>query len=135
MHAYTYEKAHALQDFQVTKSTVADPKPNPTDVLVRVKAFSFNPVDYKIRNSRSAENGRPVILGWDSAGIIEAVGSEVQGFQVGDEVYYAGNLNRDGSYSEQQAVDYRLIAKKPSTLSFEEAAALPLTTLTAWEAL
>lgn len=135
MYAYTYQTNHTLQDFQITMQDVPVPVIKPKDVLVKVKAISFNPIDYKIRQKRSAEAGQHVILGWDAAGIIEEVGSEVSNFLPGDEVFYAGNLMRDGSYSEKQAVDYRLVAKKPKTLSFAESAALPLTTLTAWEAL
>ena len=103
-------------------------------MLVRVKAFGFNPVDYKIRQTRDATD-TPVILGWDAAGVVEAVGSEVSGFTAGDEVYYAGDLTRPGSYAELQAVDYRLVSLKPRSLEFADAAALPLTSLTAYEAL
>jgi len=134
MKAFVYQKAHPLTEFALKLQELPDPKPGPLDLLVRVKAFSFNPVDYKIRQSRSSE-GSPIILGWDAAGVVEAIGSEVRDFSVGDEVYYAGDLNRPGSYAELQAVDHRLVAQKPALLDFADAAALPLTALTAYEAL
>ncbi|GFO58156.1 Zn-dependent oxidoreductase [Geomonas silvestris] len=134
MKAFVYQKAHPLNEFALNQQDLPDPKPGPLDLLVRVKAFSCNPVDYKIRQSRHAEDA-PVILGWDAAGVVEAVGSEVRDFSVGDEVYYAGDLNRPGSYAELQTVDHRLAAQKPALLDFADAAALPLTALTAYEAL
>ena len=135
MKAYTYKKAHSIKDFSIEESTLQAPDLNPMDVLVRVKALSFNPVDTKIRQSRSSSARGPEVLGWDASGVIEKAGSAVQGFSKGDEVYYAGDLTRPGSYAELQAVDYRLIGNKPASLSFTEAAALPLTSITAWEAL
>lgn len=134
MQAFIYNAAHALQDFEITLGQVPDPVCGPKDLLVAVKAFSVNPVDCKVRQSRSA-SGNPVILGWDAAGVVEAVGREVRGFSPGDEVYYAGDLNRAGSYASKQAVDYRLVAHKPTSVDFTDAAALPLTSLTAYEAL
>ncbi len=113
------------------------PKPTPTgcDVLVRVRAISVNPVDVKVRAHRAPEGDGPSILGWDAAGVIEAVGSDAHLFQPGDEVYYAGAIDRPGANSEYHLIDERLIARKPATLDDAEAAALPLTSLTAWEAL
>lgn len=113
------------------------PKPAPTgrDVLVRVRAISVNPVDVKVRAHRAPEGDVPGILGWDVAGVIEAVGSEAHLFQPGDAVYYAGAIDRPGANSEYHLIDERLIARKPATLDDAEAAALPLTSLTAWEAL
>lgn len=114
------------------------PVPEPRDLLVHVQAISVNPVDTKIRggggprNSSQAENK---LLGWDAAGIVVEIGSDVTQFKVGDEVYYAGSIDRNGTYSEFHAVDERLVGRKPATLSFAEAAALPLTTITAWEML
>ncbi len=105
------------------------------DLLVEVKAVSVNPVDYKIRASRRAEQEIPVILGWDAAGVIMDIGEKVQGFKKGDLVYYAGDLMRPGSNAQYQAVDHRLVAKMPKSLSFADAAALPLTSLTAYEGL
>jgi zinc-binding alcohol dehydrogenase family protein len=110
------------------------PTPEPRDLLVRVKAISVNPIDYKVRSSPQRQHPSR-ILGWDAAGIVEAIGAEVTLFKVGDEVYYAGNVIRAGCNSEYHTVDERIVGKKPTSLSFAEAAALPLTTITAWEAL
>ncbi|TFV60963.1 zinc-binding alcohol dehydrogenase family protein [Mycobacterium sp. PS03-16] len=110
------------------------PQLRPRDVLVRVQAVSVNPVDVKRRNSLTSSQ-TPTILGFDAAGVVEAVGPEVRTLSVGDEVYYAGDITRPGSNAELQAVDERIVARKPETLSFADAAALPLTTITAWESL
>lgn len=111
------------------------PNPGEHDLLVKIKAVSVNPVDTKIRISaaKNKELEEPKILGWDAAGIVEAVGENVRKFKKGDEVYYAGELNRPGSNAEYQLVDERLVGHKPKKLSFEEAAAMPLTSLTAAE--
>ena len=111
------------------------PQVRKRDLLVRVKAVSVNPVDCKVRASLKDKQNEPRILGWDAAGIVEEVGEETSLFKVGDEVYYAGSIIRPGSNSEYQLVDERIVGKKPLNLSFAEAAALPLTTITAWEAL
>lgn len=115
------------------------PTPTPTgrDLLVRVHAVSVNPVDVKMRAPRPgiAPLPQPHILGYDAAGTVEAVGPNVTLFMPGDEVYYAGSNDRAGSNSEFHLVDERIVGAKPRTLDFEEAAALPLTTITAWEAL
>jgi zinc-binding alcohol dehydrogenase family protein len=113
------------------------PKPNPlaNDVLVRVEAISVNPVDTKIRAPREKVEPEPKVLGWDAAGVVEELGSSVTGFKAGDEVYYAGDVTRSGCDAQFQAVDHRIVGRKPKTLSFAEAAALPLTTITAWESL
>lgn len=111
-----------------------DPVAQGHDILVRVKAVSVNPVDTKVRNSGGPLKS-PRIIGWDAAGLVEAIGDQVTLFQPGDEVYYAGALNRQGSNSELQLVDERIVAKKPQRLNFEESAAMPLTTLVAWEAI
>lgn len=134
MKALGYFTAHDLQNFSIDELEIADPKINETDILVRVKAISVNPVDYKVRQSRNAENNHPVILGWDVSGVIEKVGKSVNKFKVGDEVFYAGDLTRDGGNAQLHAVDHRIVAKKPSNLSFSQAAALPLTSITAYEA-
>jgi NADPH:quinone reductase len=108
----------------------------PRDLLVRVMAVAVNPVDTKIRASLGATPlETPRILGWDASGVVEAVGCEVTSFQAGDEVYYAGDVTRAGCNSEFQTVDCRIVALKPKTWSFAEAAALPLVSLTAWELL
>ena len=110
------------------------PQPGPRDLLVKVEAVAVNPVDYKIRQATDP-GGEPKVLGWDAAGTVVAVGEEVRRFKAGDEVFYAGSVDRPGSDAEFQAVDERLVARKPATLSFAQAAALPLTSITAWEGL
>jgi len=124
------EETDSLQDIEL-ETPIAKGK----DILVEVKAISVNPVDYKIRQSRKSENGEWVVIGWDAAGIVKAVGDEVSLFSVGDEVWYAGDLKRPGSNAEYQLVDERIVGRKPTNLNFSEAAALPLTSLTAWELL
>jgi len=112
----------------------APPQPGPHDLIIRVMAVAVNPVDTKIRASLGEGPVQPPrILGWDAAGIVEAVGAEASGLAVGDEVFYAGDLTRAGCNSELQAVDARLVAQKPASWSFADAAALPLVALTAWE--
>lgn len=110
--------------------------PRPTargrDILVEVRAISVNPVDTKVRKNRKPEG--PLVLGWDAAGVVVECGPEVTGFSVGDEVYFAGDIRRPGTNSELCLVDERIVAKKPKSLGFAEAAALPLTALTAHEA-
>jgi len=119
----------ALEDVKVEV-----PQLRPHDVLVRVHAVSGNPVDIKRRAALPASE-TPVILGHDAAGVVEAVGSQVTSLRVGDEVWYAGDVTRQGSNAELQAVDERIVSRKPASLSFADAAALPLTTITAWETL
>jgi NADPH:quinone reductase len=113
------------------------PRPQPAgrDVLVAIKAISVNPVDTKVRSANNPAPAEPRVLGWDAAGIIEAVGPEAGLFKPGDKVFYAGDLTRPGSNSEYQLVDERIVGAMPASLSFEQAAALPLTAITAWEAL
>jgi NADPH2:quinone reductase len=105
------------------------------DLLVEVKAVSVNPVDYKVRGSsnRSPETDWKVV-GWDAAGVVAAIGPEVANFKVGDEVWYAGSITRPGTNAQYHLVDERIVGPKPSSLGWADAAALPLTTLTAWEA-
>jgi NADPH2:quinone reductase len=107
------------------------------NLLVKVKAISVNPVDYKIRKNSAKDKvlDTPKIIGWDAVGTVEAVGNEVGLFKVGDEVYYAGDLNKSGSNAEYQLIDERIVGIKPESLTDEEAAAIPLTALTAWEIL
>lgn len=120
----------SLQDIELPA-----PTPGPRDLLVQVRAISVNPVDTKIRSNVAPADGQAKVLGWDVAGVVQAVGSEVSLFQVGDEVYYAGALQRAGGNSELHVVDERIVGHKPKRLSFAEAAALPLTAITAWELL
>jgi zinc-binding alcohol dehydrogenase family protein len=103
------------------------------DILVRVKAISVNPVDFKIRQGIFPKGDQPKILGWDAAGIVEDIGTAVSEFKIGDEVYYAGDISRSGTNGEFHLVDSRIVGKKPKSLDFEKAAALPLTAITAWE--
>ncbi|APR85215.1 zinc-containing alcohol dehydrogenase [Minicystis rosea] len=111
------------------------PEPGPHDLRVRVEAVSVNPVDVKVRAPKAKVEEQPRILGWDAAGVVDAVGAEVDGFRPGDRVYYAGSLRRSGANAELHLVDARLVAPMPRTLDFADAAALPLTGLTAWEGL
>ncbi|WP_331773425.1 zinc-binding alcohol dehydrogenase family protein (plasmid) [Embleya sp. NBC_00888] len=110
------------------------PQPRPRDLLVQVEAVAVNPVDYKVRQ-KGSPGGEPRVLGWDAAGTVVAVGDEVTLFAVGDEVYYAGAIDRPGANARFHLVDESIVGRKPTTLSFTEAAALPLTSLTAWEGL
>ena len=111
------------------------PAPGPRDLRVAVRAVSVNPVDVKVRASAVPPAGEARILGFDAAGVVEAVGSEVTLFRPGDEVFYAGAIDRPGTNSELHLVDERIVGRKPATLSFTQAAALPLTAITAWELL
>jgi zinc-binding alcohol dehydrogenase family protein len=111
------------------------PEPGARDLRVRVAAVSVNPVDTKIRKSRAPQGGKPEVLGWDAVGVVDAVGADVTGFKVGERVYYAGVINRPGSNAELQLVDERIVGRAPATASDAEAAALPLTAITAWEIL
>ena len=113
------------------------PMPEATgrDLLVKVRAIGVNPVDTKVRNSVTERLEEIKVLGWDAVGTVEAIGSEVSLFNKGDEVYYAGSIIRPGCNSEYHLVDERIVGKKPKSLSDLEAAAMPLTTITAWEAL
>tara|TARA_R110002072_G_scaffold194662_1_gene352047 strand:+ start:2279 stop:3289 length:1011 start_codon:yes stop_codon:yes gene_type:complete len=112
------------------------PTPVPTgqDILVAVKAISVNPVDFKIRAPKDGVENPPRVLGWDASGVVEAVGPDVTLFSPGAEVYYAGDITRPGTNAQFQLVDERIVGAKPKSLNFAQAAALPLTTITAYEA-
>ncbi|WP_114559110.1 zinc-binding alcohol dehydrogenase family protein [Desertihabitans aurantiacus] len=112
---------------------VPTPEPGPHDLLVRVEAVSVNPVDVKLRSGAPAGGLR--VLGFDAAGTVERVGSEVTLFAEGDEVFYAGSIDRPGTDQQLHLVDERIVGRKPASLSFADAASLPLTAITAWEAL
>lgn len=112
-----------------------DPAVGAHDLLVRVRAVSVNPVDAKVRAGAKPAEGTPMILGYDAAGVVEAVGANVTLFAPGDAVFYAGSIKRPGTNAELHAVDERLVGAKPRSLDWAEAAALPLTALTAWELL
>lgn len=122
-------EANSLIDLEIKR-----PVAQGHDLLVEIKAVSVNPVDTKVR-AHGADETEPKVIGYDAAGIVVEVGDHASLFSVGDEVYYAGAINRSGSNSDFQLVDERIVAKKPQRLTFSEAAALPLTTLTAYEAL
>ena len=111
-----------------------EPEIGEHDLLVEVRGISVNPVDVKVRAAFPAENGTKII-GYDAAGVVTKVGSAVRNFKAGDEVFYAGDLTRPGTNAQLHAVDARIVGKKPKSLGFAEAAALPLTSITAWEML
>ena len=136
MRAVGYQTAHSLDgDHSLRDLELPMPEATGHDILVEVRAVSVNPVDTKVRMNRSAEGDDPVVLGWDASGVVKAVGAHVSLFAPGDEVYYAGVINRTGTNAEYHLVDERIVAKKPRSLGFAEAAALPLTAITAYEAL
>jgi NADPH2:quinone reductase len=124
------EHPESLVDIELPEPVAAG-----RDLLVEVKAVSVNPVDTKIRVRAAPEGDGWKVLGWDAAGVVKAVGPEATQFKVGDEVFYAGALQRQGTNAEFHLVDERLVGRKPSTLDWAQAAALPLTAVTAWEAL
>lgn len=112
------------------------PIPAADEILVRIRAISLNPVDTKVRKLIGPDDLKsPRVLGFDAAGTIESVGTDVKKFSVGDEVFYSGDVTRPGSNAEFQVVQAALVAKKPASFTFAEAAALPLVTITAWELL
>src|SRR5260370_15072100 len=136
MKAVGYKKsqpidaADALIDCEIAK-----PEPRGRDIRVAVKAISANPVDYKVRKRAAPPEGETKILGLAAGGIVDAVGPEVTLFKAGDEVFYAGSIQRQGTNSEFHLVDERIVGKRPKSLSSAQAAALPLTSITAWELL
>ncbi|WP_284776757.1 zinc-binding alcohol dehydrogenase family protein [Agrobacterium sp. lyk4-40-TYG-31] len=136
MRAIGYKSAKPITEADaLVDLDVSVPEAGGHDLLVEVKAVSVNPVDTKVRRNQPPEEGQARILGFDAAGIVKAVGEGVTLFKPGDEVFYAGAINRPGSNSELHLVDERIVGTKPKSLSFEEAAALPLTAITAYEAL
>jgi len=128
-HYLPIEDPNAFLDVELPK-----PSAQGCDLLVAVKAVSVNPVDTKVRSPKDTIEDTPRVLGWDASGVVEAIGPQVSLFKPGDEVYYAGDITRSGSNAEYQLVDERIVGFKPKRLSFAEAAALPLTTITAYEA-
>lgn len=134
MKALGYSERGPISNPQAVVAVDVDmPSPGPRDLLVEVKGVSVNPVDVKVRANRPPEGTR--VLGFDAAGVVKEVGADVKNFKPGDEVFYAGEFTRPGSNAEFQAVDERLVGRKPSSLSFADAAGLPLTSITAWEIL
>lgn len=136
MKAVGYRKPLPIGDADALLDLDIDvPTPTGRDLRVAVKAVSVNPVDTKRRRLTTPPAGESKILGYDAAGVVEAVGSEATLFKVGDEVWYAGSILRPGTNAEFHLVDERIVGRKPATLSFAQAAALPLTAITAWELL
>lgn len=129
-HSLPITDPRSLQDVELP-----EPTPGPQDLLVAVKAVAVNPVDTKVRMRAQPADGDWAVLGWDAAGVVQAVGAEVQGFQPGDRVWYAGALQRPGSNAERQVVDARIVGHRPASLDDAAAAAMPLTAITAWEML
>lgn len=136
MRAVGYQYSLAANDPQ-SLLDIELPKPvvSGYDLLVAVKAISVNPVDTKVRKRIQPPAGDYKVLGWDAAGVVVEIGEKVSRFKVGDEVFYAGDITRAGTNAEYHLVDERIVGHKPKSLSFEQAAALPLTSLTAWEVL
>ena len=136
MKAVAYQKSLPISEANsLLDVSLPDPRPASRDLLVKVKAVSVNPVDTKIRMRAEPAEGEYKVLGWDATGIVESVGDACSLFKPGDEVWYAGAIDRPGTNSELHLVDERIVGKKPSTLDFAQAAALPLTSITAWEIL
>jgi len=120
----------SLADIELPRPSAAG-----RDLLVEVRAVSVNPVDYKVRSSAAPPAGTAKVIGYDAAGVVAETGSQASLFRAGDEVFYAGSIVRSGTNAEFHLVDERIVGHKPRTLGFAEAAALPLTSITAWEAL
>ncbi len=137
MKAVGYRKSLPVSEAEALIDFTADtPAPTGRDLLVKVMAVSVNPVDTKVRMRAAPADGQPPkILGYDAAGVVHAAGPEATLFKPGDEVFYAGSIGRPGTNSEFHLVDERIVGAKPKTLSFAQAAALPLTSITAWEIL
>ena len=136
MKAVGYTKSRPIEDAELLVDfETAKPEPGARDIRVAVKAVSVNPVDTKVRKRAAPPEGETKILGYDAAGIVDAVGTDVTLFKPGDEVFYAGSILRQGTDAEFHLVDERIVGHKPKTLSFAQAAALPLTSITAWELL
>ncbi|RMB54464.1 zinc-binding alcohol dehydrogenase family protein [Sphingomonas sp. PP-CE-3A-406] len=136
MRAIGYTKSLPIDDPQsLVDLDLPKPEAIGRDLLVEVKAVSVNPVDTKIRQRREDPDGTAQVLGWDASGVVVAVGPDVTGFKVGDEVFYAGAIDRPGTNSEYHIVDERIVGHKPASLDWAQAAALPLTSVTAWETL
>lgn len=136
MRAVGYRRCLPIDDPEsLLDVELPDPVPGPRDLLVEVRAVSVNPVDTKVRKRQEPPAGAVQVLGWDAAGIVSAVGSAVTLFRPGDRVWYAGSIARQGTDAELHAVDERIVGRMPASLDFAAAAALPLTTITAWELL
>ncbi|MET0402614.1 MAG: zinc-binding alcohol dehydrogenase family protein [Cystobacter sp.] len=135
MKALAYTTAHGFDAPGLELLEVDEPSLRGTDLLVEIRAIGVNPGEALIRRTRSAAPGGRVILGWEFAGIVTALGAEVTGFTIGDRVMGTGDLSRDGCWAERLAVDHRVVTRIPEGLSFADAASVPIGGLTAWEAL
>jgi zinc-binding alcohol dehydrogenase family protein len=136
MKAVGYQRSLPISDpDSLVDIELPPPVPAGRYLLVRVAAVSVNPIDTKMRMRAQAEPGQHKVLGWDASGVVEGVGPECKLFKPGDAVFYAGALTRHGTNSELHLVDERLVGPKPKMLDHARAAALPLTAITAWEAL
>ncbi|MFT3663993.1 zinc-binding alcohol dehydrogenase family protein [Piscinibacter sp.] len=136
MKAVAYRRPLPIDDPQsLIDLDLPEPEPRGRDLRVRVHAVSVNPVDTKLRRNSAPPPGQARVLGWDAAGVVDAVGPEASLFKPGDRVMYAGDITRPGSNSELHLVDERIVGRMPAALDFAEAAALPLTAITAWELL
>lgn len=136
MKAVGYRQSLPINDpASLVDLSLPDPAPGARDLLVRVKAVSVNPVDTKVRKRAQPGAGEAKVLGWDAVGMVEAIGAAVSRFKPGDRVYYAGSITRPGTNSELHVVDERIAAIAPASLDDAQAAALPLTTITAYELL
>lgn len=139
MKVFAITEKHTMGDVKHLQEIEVDkPKPEGHSILVRIKAIATNPIDYKWLASTSDTTEKldtPLIVGWDASGIVEEVGSDASLFKPGDEVFFAGDITKPGAYGEYTVIDERIVGKKPSTVSWSKAAALPLTSLTAWEAM
>lgn len=136
MKAVAYQRSLPIDDADALLDIeLPDPVAEGRDLLVEVKAVAVNPVDTKVRKRTAAEPGQYKVLGFDASGVVKAVGPQVTLFKPGDRVWYAGSIARPGTNSQLHLVDERIVGRAPKSLSFAEAAALPLTTITAWELL
>ncbi|HDR4077909.1 TPA: alcohol dehydrogenase catalytic domain-containing protein, partial [Bacillus anthracis] len=131
LHEYLpIEEENSLIDMEIER-----PVATGRDILVKINAISVNPVDTKVRSPKDKKEEVAKILGWDASGVVVQTGESCTLFKEGDEVFYAGSITKQGTYSEYHLVDERIVGKKPKTLSNAESAALPLTAITAWEGL
>ncbi|WP_338364232.1 zinc-binding alcohol dehydrogenase family protein [uncultured Pseudoalteromonas sp.] len=136
MKAIGYQKSLPIEnELSLQDIELEAPTAHGHDILVEVKAVSVNPVDFKIRQAMPAADGEYKVIGWDATGVVKSVGENVSLFKPGDKVWYAGDITRSGSNAQFQLVDERIVGHMPSSLSYGEAAALPLTSITAWELL
>jgi zinc-binding alcohol dehydrogenase family protein len=136
MRAVAYQKSLPIEDENALVDTdLPTPSPQGRDLLVQIQAVSVNPVDTKVRKRTGAGTEQWKVLGYDAAGLVRATGPNVTLFKTGDAVFYAGAIGRQGTNSEFHLVDERIVGRKPNSLDWAEAAAIPLTAITAWEML